>query len=96
MRKKLATERVRLIRDLVKLKKIQKSEKNSDWSDITDPPTYYFFLIGNIEKHKKTQHFQKNIRVGTWPTHPLSSFSRIFDFLKLFSTLYGQHSQDEE
>ena len=28
------------IRGLVKLKKIKKSEKNSDWPDTNDPPPY--------------------------------------------------------
>ena len=33
-----------LIRGLVKLKKNQKSDKNSDWSDKTHPPPYRYFF----------------------------------------------------
>ena len=42
------------LRGLVKLKKIQKSEKNSDYSDTSHPPPYPFFL-----KHLETWKQQK-------------------------------------
>ena len=67
------------------VKKIQKSEKNSDWPDPTHPPPYQFFFW-NMKTTQKTQKTPQNfpqkiiIRVGAWPTHPLSSFSRIFWF----------------
>ena len=51
----------------VKLKQIQKSEKNSEWSDPSLPPPYPFFLetFGNMktpQKHTKNTKFQKKIR----------------------------------
>ena len=45
------------IRGLVKLKIIRKSEKNSDWPDITNPSPYPFFYFFKktctTKKHKK-------------------------------------------
>ena len=37
-------ENLKSVMGLVKLKKNQKSEKNSDWSDPKHPPAYPFFL----------------------------------------------------
>ena len=43
-----------LLRVRVKLKKIQKSEKNSDWSDHTHPPHYpNFFFLKQLETRKQ-------------------------------------------
>ena len=82
-----------VVRGLVKLQKIQKSEKYSDWSDATHPLPCPFFwkYLETWKQHKntnKTQNYQKiiKIRVGAWPTHPLPSFSRIFWFFKLDKT----------
>ena len=50
------------------VRKIQKSEKNSDWPDNTHPPPY----PKNKQKtHKKHKISTTKIRVGAWPTHPL-------------------------
>ena len=73
------------------VEKNKKSEKNSDWSSPTHPPIQFWSFFGNIWKHQNnTRNTKKHkiskkiqIRVGAWPTHPLSSFSRIF---RLFST----------
>ena len=81
------------LRGFVKLKKIQKSEKNSNWQDTTLRPQYqfFFFFFGNMynnqKQHKKTK-FQKNnkFELGLDPPSPLPSFSRIFDFFQLDKT----------
>ena len=55
----------------------------------THPPIHIFnFFWKHLEtwkqhkKHKETQNLPQKIqiRVGAWPTHPLPSFSRIFEF----------------
>ena len=48
----LLTDSRALLRGLVKLKKIQKFEKNSDWSNTTHPPPISFIIIF-FEKHLK-------------------------------------------
>ena len=49
-------------RGFVKLKKIKKSEKNSNWPDPKHPPPpiHFFFLnLKHVQRHKTTQKIQK-------------------------------------
>ena len=50
-----------LLGGFVKLKKIKKSEKNSDWPDPTYPPLYPFFFLETCTTTKTTQNFRKKI-----------------------------------
>ena len=54
----------------VKLKKIQKSEKISDWSDVTHPPAYPIFFFKQLEAWKQHKKTQKNT---TFPKSKLKS-----------------------
>ena len=67
----------------VKLKKIQKSEKDWDWPDFK--PIIFWKYVNNNKTEQKSQKnttFPKTItiRVGAWPIHRLPIFSRIFKF----------------
>ena len=44
-----------LLRGQVKLKKIKKSEKNSDWPDFTHPTPYPSFFLKHVQQQKTTQ-----------------------------------------
>ena len=63
-----------LLRGLVKLKQIQKSEKNSDWSDTTlPPPSIFFETFGNMKTTQKhTKKYKNSIEFLFHLTTPLS------------------------
>ena len=76
------------LRDLVKLKTIQKSEKNSDWPDPDHPPAYpifyYFFLTFENMKTKFSQIYvacRGNTPLFYHPSplisHPLSALTSV-------------------
>ena len=71
--------------DLVKLKKIQKFEKNSDWPDKTHTPHLSIFLETYTAKkqHKKAPNFQTKKTNPSWGlSHPPTSefFSNFWIF----------------
>ena len=79
------------LRGFVKLKKNQKIREKLGLATPHAPTPISIFLIffGNMYNRNKQQNTHKNttfqkkkksFRVGAWPTHPLSSFSRIFWF----------------
>ena len=85
------------LRGFVKLKNFQKSEKNSDWSDPTQPPPYpFFYFFGNTWKYEnntKNTKFPKKIKNPSWGlTHPPTSefFSDFFIFFNLTKPLNYQ------
>ena len=78
------------LRDLVKLKKIQKSEKTRIGQ--TPPPLSIFFIFlekiwkhENNTKNTKNTKFQKKIRVGLKP--PTHGFFYFFNLTKPLSVL---------
>ena len=46
----------------------------------THPSIHFFYFFWETCTAKKQHRKTQNFRVGTWPTHPLPSFSRIFGF----------------
>ena len=77
--------------DLVKLKKFQKSEKNSDCPENTNPPAYTIFWkhVRGKKQHKKHNIAPKK-RNSSWGlTHPPTSefFSDFFNYFNLTKPL---------
>ena len=74
-----------LLRGLVKLKQIQKSEKHSDWSDTKHPPPYPFFFETFVNM-KTTQKSQNPLpKKNSWGlTHPPGHFRVFLGFLDFF------------
>ena len=74
------------LRDLVKSKKSKNPRKTRiGLTPTTHPSIQLCFFLRNMYSKKTTQENTKfpkkrQIRVGTWPTHPLPCFSRIFGF----------------
>ena len=63
-------------RGIVKLKKIRKSEKNSDWPDPSHPPPTHFFFFWNMYSNKNhhKKHKISNKKNLSWClTHPSTS-----------------------
>ena len=80
---RIKPEDLSILRGLVKLKTIQKSEKNSDWSDPIPPPPIqfliFFLIIWKHENKKKKK--KKNPSWGLTLTPTSEFFSDFWIFL---------------